>query len=245
MRKTALITGASKRIGRAIALHLAKAGWNIALHYNRSKPDAEKTAADIKALGVRAQLVQADLAALDDAGGLFAEIGKALGAATCLINSASTFKKDAPQNFTSASWGEHMRVHAYAPLVLSRAFAAQCPNNIPGNIINITDGLHGWSMSPVFFTYALSKMALWDATQLLAQNLAPNIRVNAIAPGASLESANDLPTTFAKLKDIAPLKTNSSEEQICAAVSFILSSPSFTGQQILLSGGMHLPHQHQ
>ncbi|MCC7260015.1 MAG: SDR family oxidoreductase [Alphaproteobacteria bacterium] len=240
--KTALITGAAKRVGRAIALHLAAQGWNIALHYHRSRSDAERTAAEIAALGRKAALIEADLADADAVARIFPAAQNALGTVSLLINNASVFGRDALANFTRDSWGAHMDINLYAPLLLSRDFAAAWKDigQTGGNIIHLTDGCEGWSLSPNFLTYTLSKAGLAALVPLLAQELAPAIRVNAIAPGFTLPSPFEDQAAFEKLAGHAPLKCLSSPEEVCGAVDFIINSQSVTGQTLALNGGLHL-----
>ena len=237
--QTAFITGSSARVGRAIAFHLAKLGFDIALHYRTSKEAAEETASTIRAMGRRAALVQGDLTDAKRTAALIQEVGKALGGITCLINNASLFEKDVLDNFTHETMDAHFAVHAEAPLQLIRDFVNQLPKGATGNIINLTDGMIGWSMSDTFLTYTLSKMTLWNITQLLARELAPRIRINAIAPGPTIPGAQDKPEPFSKLEKILPLKHVSNPQEVCDAVEYILKAQSVTGQMIQLGGGIH------
>lgn len=242
MNKTtqvAFITGSSDRIGKAIALHLAGLGYDIALHYRRSEHAAEDTAATIRAMGRHAVLVQGDLTDPTRTASLISDVKKTLGQITCLINNASLFEKDALKNFTHENFTAHFAVHAEAPLRLISEFVNQLPNSLAGNVINITDGMNGWSMSDKFLTYSLSKMALGNITQLLARSLAPRVRINTIAPGPTIPGTQDSPDTFSKLEKILPLARVSSPEEVCAAIDYLLSAHSVTGQSIQLSGGIH------
>jgi NAD(P)-dependent dehydrogenase (short-subunit alcohol dehydrogenase family) len=160
----------------------------------------------------------------------------------CLINNAAVFEKDDLATLTPASWQGHMQTNLFAPLLLIRDFAKQYKGSA-GNIINITDGLAGWSVSPTFFSYAMSKLALTDATRMLVRELAPAIRINAIAPGATLEGEHDKKDAFTKLREVIPLARVSAPEEICAAVHYILSAPSLSGQILSLAGGIETPYQ--
>ncbi len=238
MAKTVLITGAALRVGRSLALSLADAGWDIALHYNTSEKPARELAALIAGKGRKAHLAQADLAREQSVSGIFPALAKQGIIPDALINNAATFEKDSLGTIDHKHWHAQMDTNLFAPLLLMRDFAAHYKGD-GGNIINITDGLAGWSMSSNFLSYSLSKVGLAHATRMLAHEFAPRIRVNAIAPGATLASKHDTKETFAKLKEIVPLKRVSSPEEVCDAALFLLSAPSVTGQIISLSGGLN------
>ena len=158
--KTALVTGAAKRLGRAIALALADQGWDIALHYHRSAKEAEKTAHDIRAKGRRCYLVQADLGRESDVEQIIPAIGAALGPLSCLVNNASVFEMDKIDTVTRDSWDRHIETNLRAPLVLSQAFSRQLPDGAQGNIINLLDQ-RVWKLTPYFLSYTIAKMGLW------------------------------------------------------------------------------------
>lgn len=238
MNKTAMITGGAIRVGRQICLSMADAGWDVVIHYNTSAKAAEELAAMIAGKKRKAHLVQADLRDEDSTTSIFNTLAQKDVHVDCLINNASLFQKNNFSEYTRDNLHSHMAVNCYAPLQLARDFAAQYKGE-DGNIINITDGLEGWSMSPVFFSYTMSKRALSEATQLLTRTLAPSIRINAIAPGPVLEGVQDRPDTFEKLRNVIPLKRTGTLEEICNAVHYILAAPSLTGQSLLLSGGVH------
>lgn len=238
LTKTALITGGAIRVGKAISLHLAKRGYDIAIHYHSSKTEAEETASCVRALGRKAVTLQADLVNNLHAATLVGAATEALGPITCLINNASAFEKDSLDNFTHENFEKHFHVHVEAPLILIRDFARQLPEDGEGNVINITDGMHGWSISDKFLTYSLSKMAMGNIAPLLARSLAPRIRINTIAPGPTLPGKQDLPGTFSKLEKILPLERVSNLEEICDTADFLLKAKSVTGQMLFLSGGI-------
>ncbi len=240
---TILVTGGAVRVGRDICLAMADAGWDIVIHYNRSETEAQELADIIKSKNRAAHVVQADLRDEAATAGIFKTLAAKNVHVDCLVNNASLFLKNSFSDISRASFNDHMAVNCLAPLQLARDFAAHY-NGEDGTIINITDGLEGWSMSPAFLSYALSKRALADATAMLVRALAPRVRINAIAPGATLEGVQDKADTFSKLRDIAPLKRTGSTQELCAAIRYIMSSPSFTGQTITLSGGMHTLPQH-
>ena len=236
--KTALITGAALRVGRALALSLAGAGWDIALHYSSSEKPARELAKVITGMGRKVHLAQADLRDLSAVACVIPSLAQQNVALDCLINNAAAFDKDALATLDPDKFHAQMDTNLVAPLLLIRDFAAHYKGE-DGNIINLTDGLAGWSMSSTFLSYSLSKLGLTHATRMLALELAPRIRVNAIAPGATLASKHDTKETFAKLKEIIPLKRVSSPEEVCIAMQFLLSSPSVTGQILSLSGGLN------
>ena len=242
-----LITGAAKRIGRALAKTLADHGFAVALHCHQSRDEAEALKAQI---GGKTAVVQADLAALSqkNAAQLIAQASEALGAKlTCLINNASLFERDDAHHIDEKLWNDHININARAPVFLSHAFAQhtqesdtrEAGNREAGNIIMLLDQ-KVWQPTPYFFSYTLSKMALWDATRLLAQAYAPHIRVNAIGPGPILPNAFQSAEQFEQTIAATPLKRSATPEEIAHAAMFILAQPSMTGQMIALDGGQHL-----
>jgi NAD(P)-dependent dehydrogenase (short-subunit alcohol dehydrogenase family) len=235
----ALVTGAAKRIGRAIALDLAAMGWAIAVHYNRSEIEAGEVVREINQAGGRAVALHADLARETDAQALIPAAAAALGPLTCLVNNASLFVMDKIETMTRTSWDGHLETNLRAPVVLAQAFAGQLPTSAQGNIINMLDE-RVWKPTPYFLSYTVSKMGLWTLTQTLALGLAPRIRVNGIGPGPTLPSARQTPEQFAAQCRALPLGRGTSPEEICGAIRFILSAPAMTGQMIALDGGQHL-----
>ena len=235
----ALVTGASRRIGAAIARDLAKDGWRIAIHYRHSQHEAESLAAEIRSLGSDAVTIPADLADLDDALSLVPRCCNGLGPPTCLINNASEFLPDRIGTLTPERWSTHMDVNLRAPVFLARDLAARLPDGAQGNIINIIDQ-RVWRPTPEFFSYTLSKAALWPATRMLAQALAPRVRVNAIGPGPVLPSVYQKSADFEAEWQDTLLKRPTSVEEFAAAVRYILDAPAMTGQMIALDGGQHL-----
>ena len=234
-----LITGAARRIGRAIALDMGRAGWHVAVHYNTSGEDAEKTVAEIKAAGSRAVALHANLAEPSEVKGLISSCVDKIGAPACLINNASLFEHDRIQNLALDAWQAHMDINLRAPVFLAQAFAASLPAGEDGVIINILDQ-RVWKLTPEYFSYTLSKSALWTATRTLAQGLAPNVRVNAIGPGPTLANSRQSNKAFEQQQKSTILQHGAEPAAICAAVRFILDAPSMTGQMIALDGGQHL-----
>lgn len=240
--KSVLVTGSAKRIGRRLALDMAKDGWDVAVHCNVSITEAEEVADLIRGMGQRAVIVRGDLSVADVPDRLIAEAAEALGGLTCLINNASLFESDEVGSISQASWAEHLDTNLRAPIFLSQAFARQLPDDVEGNIISIIDQ-RVWKLNPKFFSYTMSKSALWTGTRTLAQALAPRIRVNAIGPGPALPSARMDQAEFDKQARLTLLGRGTSPEEISAAVKFILSQPALTGQMIALDGGQHLVWQ--
>ncbi|MGL4396710.1 MAG: SDR family oxidoreductase [Hyphomicrobium sp.] len=238
-KKIVLITGAARRIGRSIALALGRAGWSVAVHYRNSGDDAEALAADIRGFGVAAIALRADLANFPDLEKLVAACVAQLGAPTCLVNNASEFMLDSIETLDERLWALHETINLKAPVFLSQALVRHLPEGVEGNIINIIDQ-RVWKLTPDFFSYTISKAGLWTATRTLAQALAPRVRVNAIGPGPVLQSVHQTEADFAAEKNSTLLKRGPSTDEIAAAVMFILSAPSMTGQMIALDGGQHL-----
>lgn len=240
--RSVLVTGAARRIGRQLALDLAGDGWDVAVHCNASRAEAEEVAGLIERAGRKSAVVQGDLALPEVPERLIAEAAKALGGLTCLINNASVFEPDVVGSITATSWARHLDTNLRAPVFLSQAFARQLPAGAQGNIVNIIDQ-RVWKLNPKFFSYTASKAALWTATRTLAQALAPRIRVNAIGPGPALPNIRMDEEDFAKQSRLTLLGRGTSPAEISAAAKFILSQPALTGQMIVLDGGQHLVWQ--
>lgn len=237
--KAALVTGAARRIGREIAAGLARDGWAVALHHNNSEDEAASAVAEIRAAGGKAEAVQADLSDIAATRNLVAAASESIGPLSLLVNNASLFERDEIGTMTAESWAAHLDINLRAPALLSQAFAAQLPDGADGNIVNIADQ-RVWAPTPRFFSYTVSKMALWDMTQILARSLAPSIRVNAIGPGPALANSRQSDADFRRQMEATILRRGTSPEEIYAAVRFILAAPAMTGQMIALDGGQHL-----
>ena len=234
-----LITGAAKRIGRVLALNFAARGWRIGVHYGHSRAEAEQVANEIRAGGGEAAVLQADLADAAAVSRLVAQCTEAVGAPACLVNNASEFAPDEAGTVSNESWARHLDVNLKAPIFLSQAFAAHLPEGTPGNIINIIDQ-RVWRLTPEFFSYTISKAALWTATRTLAQALAPRIRVNAVGPGPVLKNIYQSNASFERECLTTPLGRGTNPEEIAATIRYILDAPALTGQMIALDGGQHL-----
>jgi NAD(P)-dependent dehydrogenase (short-subunit alcohol dehydrogenase family) len=235
----ALITGAARRIGRAIALSLAEAGYDIGVHYHRSRDEADGLVAQIAAFGRQSVALQADLADAAAVARLVPMMVEQLGAPTCLINNASEFRHDSIQTVNVDSWALHQDINLRAPIMLSQALFLNLPEGAQGNVINIIDQ-RVLRLTPEFFSYTISKAGLWTATTTLAQALSPRVRVNAIGPGPVLRSVHQTEAEFDAEQSSTLLGRGSTPEEIAAAVRFLLSAPAITGQMIVLDGGQHL-----
>jgi NAD(P)-dependent dehydrogenase (short-subunit alcohol dehydrogenase family) len=236
-KKSVLITGAAKRIGKEIALHLAQNGWNVAVHYNNSGDGADELVNTIKKIGVKSVAIQCDLSDEKATSKLVSKAVDGIGELTCLINNASVFENDKLKNLKSEAWHKHIQVNLHSPLILAHEFVEQLRGK--GNIINMLDYCV-LSLPDKFLSYAISKSGLWAATQILAKDLAPNVRVNGIGPGHTLPNIRESQAGFEKAYKATPLQIQSTPEEICRAIDFILDSPSFTGQILALDGGKHL-----
>lgn len=236
---TAIVTGGSRRIGRAIALDLAGRGWQVAIHYGSQVAEAESVLAEIRAAGGEAAIFEADLADAQSAERLVSACVRVLGPPACLVNNASLFVEDGIQTLEPALLDRHFAINLRAPLLLAKSFAAALPDGIVGNIVNIIDQ-RVLNPGPDFLSYGLSKAGLFTATRMLAQALAPRIRVNGIGPGPVLASIYQSPASFADEVQSTLLGRSVAPEEIAAAVRFILDAPSLTGQMIALDAGQHL-----
>jgi len=238
--KAALVTGAGARIGRIIALTLARADYAVAVHYNRSAEPAHDVVAEIKAAGGRAAIVQADLADADSVDALIPASVEALGAPlTALVNNASTFEDDELATMTRESWDLHTEANLRAPCFLTQAFADQLADGAHGAVVNIVDQ-RVKKPTPQFFTYALSKAGLAWATVTMAQALAPRVRVNAVLPGPTLRNPRQDEASWAQQLKATLLETGSPPEEIANAVLYLLGANAVTGALLTVDGGQHL-----
>ena len=245
----ALVTGASARLGREMALYLARQGFDVAVHYGRSKDAAENVMAEIAALGRKAVALQADLLVEDDMQNLVSRAVEALGGPlNCLINNASIFEKDSLQDATRTSWDRHIESNLRAPFVLSQGFAVQAPEpaqseagELEGQalIVNMIDQ-RVRKLTPEFMSYTIAKMGLWALTQTSAQALAPRVRVNAIGPGPTLQGQHQTAANFAKQRKATILERGADPKDITAALGYFLNAPAVTGQMLCVDGGQHL-----
>ena len=244
----ALVTGGAKRLGRAMSLYLAQRGYDVAVHYHGSAEAGDETVAELRAMGVQAVALGADLLDEEATAALVPAATEALdGPLDLLINNASIFEYDNIHSATKASWDRHMGSNLRAPFVLTQAFAAQAPRadrtgpepRARAMVLNMIDQ-RVLKPTPEFMTYSLAKAALWSLTRTAAQALAPDIRVNAIGPGPTLQGARQSADHFARQRAATILERGADPADICAALGYFLDAPSVTGQILCVDGGQHL-----
>ena len=240
--KTALVTGGARRIGRAIARDLAADGFAVAIHCNRSMDDGTALAEEIERAGGKAMVFAADLTNMGAVAGLFDRVTAELGPLVLLVNSASIFRDDSPVDLDMSVLDRHFDIHLRAPVLLAGKLAAALPEGAEGLVVNIIDQ-RVWRLTPRYFSYTLSKSALWTATQTMAQALAPRVRVNAIGPGPTLQSTIQGEADFAAQVDGLLLKRGPELGEFGATIRYLWEARSVTGQMIALDGGQHLAWQ--
>lgn len=248
----ALVTGAGLRIGRAIALSLGQRGFDVAVHYASSSDAAEEVVDALRAMGVDAVALQADLLVEAETETLIARSAEALGGPlTLLVNNASIFENDEIDTITRDSWDRHIESNLRAPVVLTQGFAAQVPPAqtdaqgepvASGLVVNMLDQrVH--KLTPDFMSYTIAKMGLWAFTQTAARGLAPHVRVNAIGPGPTLQGTHQTAEAFAEQRKATVLGRGSNPSDITAALAYFLEAHGVTGQLICTDGGQHLGWQ--
>lgn len=237
---TAIVTGAARRIGAVLARGLAADGWHVALHYHASRAEAERLAGEIRAAGGSAAPLAADLADAEAAAALVDRAAEGAPPLGLLVNNASLFEEDRLDSLSAAALDRHHAVNLRAPALLCQAFARRlAATGGEGCIVNLLDNKL-FSPNPDYLSYSLSKFALQGLTQMLAMELAPAIRVAGIAPGVALPSGPQSEADFARAQASAPLGRGCTPEQILGALRFILATPAFTGQTIVIDGGQAL-----
>ena len=245
----ALITGAGRRLGAAMARALGEMGWDVALHCMSSRAGADAAAAAVEAAGARAAVLQADLLDPAQVDALVPRAAEALGRPlTLLVNNASIFEPDAIGSVTAESWERHLGSNLRAPLFLTQAFAAQAPEAgtdaegwpvARALVVNMADQ-RVWKPTPAFMTYSLAKQGLWALTRTAAQALAPAIRVNAIGPGPTLRGDRQTQEHFDAQRRGTILERGASPAEICAALRYLIAADAVTGQMIAVDAGQHL-----
>jgi len=238
-RGAALITGGAKRIGRALVTAAADAGFDVAIHVRTVDDEAETTAAEVRARGRKATILACDLRKESTTVALVGEAETELGPVTLLVNCASVFEEDAFSDMNRASWDAHMETNLRAPLVLAQAFARRLAANREGLIVNILDQ-RVLRPTPDFFSYTLSKTALWEATKILAQALAPRVRVNGIGPGPTLASVHQDQAAFDAEARATLMGRSVPAAEIGQALRYLIDARSVTGQMIAVDSGQHL-----
>lgn len=239
---TALITGGARRIGRAIVEDLAANGFAVAIHSNSSADEASALAESIRKTGGKASVVVADLTDMAAVAGVVEKAERALGPVSLLVNNASLFEDDSVLDFDWPEWDRHFDIHLKAPVLLAQKFAKALPEAMEGLVVNVIDQ-RVWRLSPRYFSYTLSKSALWTATQTMAQALAPRIRVNAIGPGPTLRNTRQDDSDFRQQVDALLLKQSPDLSEFGATIRYLWQARSVTGQMIALDGGQHLAWQ--
>src|SRR3954471_17209285 len=240
--RAALVTGAARRIGRAIAVALSRGGYSVAIQANRSVDDAKALCDEIARGGGRAAMVRADLADHAETSGLISAAAAAIGPLTLLVNNAAMFEPDAIGALDAERFDRQFAVNLRAPLFLAEAFAAQARAGANASIVNILDQ-RVFKLTPHFVSYTLAKSALHSATRMLAQALAPDVRVNAVAPGPTMQSARQVADDFARQAASVPLGHGPDAREIAAAVLYLARARSVTGVTLAVDGGQHLAWQ--
>lgn len=252
MAERALITGAARRLGRDMALTLARSGWDVAVHYAGSENAASELVDELRGLGRQAVALQADLLEEEAMATLVPRAADALGGPlTCLVNNASIFEYDNVRTATRESWDRHFLSNLRAPFVLTQKFADAVPEVgtdtdgeplASASVVNIIDQ-RVRKLTPEFMTYTLAKSALWTFTQTAARALAPRVRVNAIGPGPTLQGSRQSDTHFAAQRRATILQRGSNPSDISQALLYLLHAPAVTGQLLCVDGGQHLAWQ--
>lgn len=235
-RGTALVTGGARRIGRELVRASAEAGYDVAIHCRSEDADTSSAADEVRAAGRAAAVFSCDLSEEEAVSALVGKVGAALGPVTLLVNSASLFRNDSFGQIERASWDAHLDTNLRAPLILSREMAAQ---GLPGQIVHILDQ-RVLAPGPDYFSYTLSKAALWSATRMMAIELAPRIRVNAIGPGPVLANPDQSSADFEAEAASTPLGRAVDPADIGRALTYLIGAASVTGQMIAVDGGQHL-----
>jgi len=236
-----IITGGATRIGAAISKKLSGPGVEIVIHYNKSKSNAEKLKKELSKSETKVYLVKGDLSKEKDVKKIVKFAKSKLKYFDCLVNNASLFENDKIENFTTNSWERHLRTNLRAPALLSKEFAKNTKSS-NNNIINIIDQ-RIFKLTPFFFSYTISKTGLYTLTKTSAMSLAPNIRVNGIAPGPTLKNKKQTEKHFRKQYLATPLKRQVDLKEICNAVDFLINNRSITGQVLAIDSGQNLNWQ--
>jgi hypothetical protein len=241
-RPVILVTGAARRLGREIALELAAAGFDVGVHYRGSREEAEATAAELRHKGARAETFQADLSDEPACRALVPAVVQRLGRLDGVVNNASIFEYDKPASFGFEAMDRHWRANVAPAVVLAQALHDQVSQGATGCVVNLIDQKL-WNPNPDYFSYTLSKAALQSATVMLAQALAPKVRVCGVAPGITLVSGPMTEGEFDQARTLTPLQRSSTPQDIARAVRFLIESPAITGTTLMVDGGQHLQAQ--
>ena len=234
-----IITGGATRIGAAIAEDLANGKNQITIHYNKSKKKAKKLRNILERKGSKIFLIKADLNKISELNKIINFANVKMKGVNCLINNASLFENDSVKNFSIKRWNKHLNINLRAPVILIKQFSKLVPNNVKANIINIIDQ-RVFKLTPFFLSYTLSKTGLYTLTKTSAMSLAPNIRVNGIAPGPTIKNKRQSLKHFKKQYLSTPLKKSVDTKEICSAIKFLITNKSITGQVIAIDSGQNL-----
>jgi NAD(P)-dependent dehydrogenase (short-subunit alcohol dehydrogenase family) len=234
-KPSVLVTGGSKRVGAQICRYLAELGWRVIIHHHNSADDADALAVEIGG----ASVLTADLSDPHQATQLVDEAFACAPGLKAIINNAAIFQQDEWHNFSVNLWQNHMAVNALAPTAMACRFAQRLPRQSTGSVVNIIDQ-RVWRLNPEFLSYTASKATLWSTTQMLAQALAPRVRVNAVGPGPTLQSVHQDSRVFEAEAQLTPLQHAVSPSEIAEAVAYLLHAKSVTGQMIAVDSGQHL-----
>jgi NAD(P)-dependent dehydrogenase (short-subunit alcohol dehydrogenase family) len=242
-RPVVLVTGAARRVGRAVVLNLAANGFDVAVHFRRSRDEADATAAEARAAGADAASFAADLADETACRALVPAVVARFKRLDAVVNNASVFEYDAPASFGHATMDKHWRANVAPAVILAQALHDHLKGCAEvGCVVNLIDQKL-WNPNPDYFSYTLSKAALEAATVMLAQALAPQVRVCGVAPGVTLTSGPMTQSEFARAHALTPLQRSSTPDDIARAVRFLIESPAITGTTVLVDGGQHLQAQ--
>ena len=250
MTGAGLVTGGGKRLGRAMALALADEGLDVVIHYNSSSKEADAVADEIRAKGVKAATVGANLIVEGEMQSLIGKASDAIGGPlTVLVNSASIFEHDDITTATRESWDRHLESNLRAPFVLTQNFADQAPEPLVGGewneptaqalVVNMID-MRVRKLTPEFMSYTIAKMGLWAFTRTAAQALAPKVRVNGIGPGPTMQGGRQTREHFAAQRDATIMSRGADPSDITHALTYFLHAPAVTGQLLCVDGGQHL-----
>lgn len=235
LKPSVLVTGGSKRVGAHICRYLAEIGWRVIIHHHNSVDEADELAVEIGG----ASVLTADLADPAQAEKLVDEAFACAPGLQAIVNNAAIFQQDEWHNFSSKLWQAHMAINALAPMAMACRFAQRLPLQTNGAVVNIIDQ-RVWRLNPEFLSYTASKATLWSTTQMLAQALAPRVRVNAVGPGPTLQSIHQDSRVFAAEAQMTPLQHAIDPREIAEAVAYLLHAKSVTGQMIAVDSGQHL-----
>lgn len=238
-KKSALVTGGAKRIGRAICEGLARSGFSVAIHANSSIEDAEDFAFSLRRSGAEAHVLKADLRNEAETLGLVRNAHETLGGLGVIVNNASIFQPDWVTDFDRATWDGHFDIHVRAPSILAGEYARLLDADEKGLIVNIIDQ-RVWAPTPNYYSYMLSKAAMLMATKTMAMSLAPRIRVNAIGPGPTLPNVRQTQEDFEKQTGALLLGKGPELDEFARTIAYFHGASSVTGQMIALDGGQHL-----